>query len=128
VAKNRKNESVALRFGPALKAFALIAVIGGASVGYVWQKGQIDLLGRQIQEREMRLAELRDQNKKLRDNLAMLRSPANLERRLERMKLGMALPQAKDVWRVPEPLPRPVMPLANVPMPSAVPVRQLAAR
>ena len=60
MAKNRKNESVALRFGPALKAFGLIAVIGSASVGYVWQKGQIEMLGRQIKEREMRLAELRE--------------------------------------------------------------------
>lgn len=126
--KNRKNESVALRFGPALKAFGLIAVIGGASVGYVWQKGQIDLLGRQIQEREIRLAELRDQNKKLRDNLAMLRSPANLEKRLEKMKIGMALPQAKDVWRVAEPLPRPVASLANEMSPPPATVRQMAAR
>lgn len=126
MAKNRKNESVAFRFGPALKAFGLIAVIGSASVGYVWQKGQIDLLGRQIQEREMRLAELRDQNKKLRDNLAMMRSPANLEKRLEKMKLGMALPQAKDVWRLAEPATRPAVTLANVPTPA--PVRQLAAR
>ena len=108
MAKNRKNESVVLRFGPALKAFALIAVIGGASVGYVWQKGQIELLGRQIKEREMRLAELRDQNKKLRDNLAMLRSPAMLEQRMNKLNLGMVMPQAKDVWRVAEPLARPV--------------------
>ena len=108
MAKNRKNESVALRFGPALKAFALIAVIGGASVGYVWQKGQIDLLGRQIKEREMKVAELRDQNKKLRDNLAMLKSPAMLEARMNKLNLGMVMPQAKDVWRVAEPLPRPV--------------------
>ncbi len=121
MAKNRKNESVVLRFGPAVKAFALIAVIGGASVGYVWQKGQIEMLGRQIKEREMRLAELRDQNKKLRDNLAMLRSPARLEKRLE--KLGMVMPQAKDVWRVPEPLPRPVSEVART-----ASVQQVASR
>lgn len=108
MAKNRKNESVALRLGPALKVFGLIAVIGGASVGYVWQKGQIEMLGRQIKEREIRSAELRDQNKKLRDNLAMIRTPAMLEQRMKGLNLGMAMPQAKDVWRVPEPLPRPV--------------------
>ncbi len=108
MAKNRKNESVVLRLGPALKVFGLIAVIGGASVGYVWQKGQIEMLGRQIKEREIRSAELRDQNKKLRDNLAMIRTPAMLEQRMKGLNLGMAMPQAKDVWRVPEPLPRPV--------------------
>ncbi|KAB2647706.1 MAG: hypothetical protein DVB33_08380 [Verrucomicrobia bacterium] len=108
MAKNRKNESVVLRLGPALKVFGLIAVIGGASVGYVWQKGQIEMLGRQIKEREIRSAELRDQNKKLRDNLAMIRTPAMLEQRMKGLNLGMAMPQAKDIWRVPEPLPRPV--------------------
>jgi hypothetical protein len=108
MARNRKNESVVLRFGPALKAFGLIAVIGCASVGYVWQKGQIEMLGRQIKEREIRLAELRDQNKKLRDNLAMIRTPAMLDQRMKKLNLGMVMPQAKDVWRVPEPLPRPV--------------------
>ncbi len=108
MARNRKNESVVLRLGPALKVFGLIAVIGGASVGYVWQKGQIEMLGRQIKEREIRSAELRDQNKKLRDNLAMIRTPAMLEQRMKGLNLGMAMPQAKDVWRVPEPLPRPV--------------------
>jgi cell division protein FtsB len=123
VAKNRKNESVVLRFGPALKAFALIAVIGGASVGYVWQKGQIELLGRQIKEREMRLAELRDQNKKLRDNLAMMRSPAMLEQRMNKLNLGMVMPQAKDVWRVAEPLARPVSVTART-----ASVQQVASR
>ncbi len=123
MAKNRKNESVVLRFGPALKAFALIAVIGGASVGYVWQKGQIDLLGRQMKERETRLAELRDQNKKLRDNLAMMKSPAMLDQRMKKLNLGMVMPQAKDVWRVAEPLPRPVSVMAR-----AATVQQVAAR
>ena len=123
MAKNRKNESVVLRFGPALKAFALIAVIGGASVGYVWQKGQIEMLGRQIKEREVRLAELRDQNKKLRDNLAMMKSPAMLEQRMSKLNLGMVMPQAKDVWRVAEPLPRPVSVTAR-----AASVQQVASR
>ena len=123
MAKNRKNESVAIRFGPALKAFALIALIGGASVGYVWQKGQIEMLGRQIKEREIRLAELRDQNKKLRDNLAMMRSPAMLEQRMAKLNLGMVTPQAKDVWRVAEPVARPV----SVAIRSAT-VQQMAAR
>ena len=119
MAKNRKNESAAIRFGPALKAFGLIALIGGASVGYVWQKGQIDQLGRQIKEREVRLAELRNQNKKLRDTLAMMRSPAMLEQ-----KLGMVMPQAKDVWSVPEPVARPSSTAVNL----SAPVRALASR
>ena len=41
MAKNRKNQSAAIRFGPAIKAFLLCALVGGAGVGYVWQKGRI---------------------------------------------------------------------------------------
>lgn len=104
MARNRKNQSVALRFGPALKAFALCLFIGGAAVGYVWQKNQIDVLGRQIKQREIRLAELRDQNKKLRDQLAMLQSPGQLEQKLRTLHLGLGRPQPGDVWRVVEPV------------------------
>lgn len=104
MAKNRKNESVALRFGPALKALGLCVLLGGAAVGYVWQKSQIDQLGRQIREREIKLGELREQNKKLRDHVAILRSPGRLEQKLKELNLGLALPQPGDVWRVSEPV------------------------
>jgi len=104
MARNRKNESVVLRFGPALKAFGLCALIGGAAVGYVWQKSQIDQLGRQIREREIKLTEIREQNKKLRDQLAILRSPGRLEQKLVDLKLGLVLPAPGDVWRVSEPV------------------------
>lgn len=104
MARNRKNESVALRFGPALKAFGLCMLLGGAAVGYVWQRSQIDELGRQITAREKKLAEIREQNKKLRDNLAILRSPGRLEQKLKDLNLGLVLPQPVDVWRVSEPV------------------------
>ena len=77
MAKNRKHQSAAIRFGPALKAFLLCALIGGSGVGYVWQKSQISELGQQISKRERHLVQLQEQNKKLRDQLAMLRSPPN---------------------------------------------------
>jgi septal ring factor EnvC (AmiA/AmiB activator) len=124
MAKNRKNQSGALRFGPALKAFALCLLIGGAAVGYVWQKNQIDQLGRQIKEREIKRAELSDQNKKLRDRLAELRSPARLEQKLIELNLGLMQPQPRDVWKVAEPVVRPVDEPSNT---SPEPVRELAA-
>lgn len=122
MAKNRKNQSGVLRFGPALKAFGLCLLIGGAAVGYVWQKNQIDQLGRQIKEREIKSAELRDQNKKLRERLAELRAPARLEQKMHELNLGLVQPQAKDVWKVTEPM---VRPAAEAP---SEPVRQIAAR
>jgi hypothetical protein len=112
MAKNRKYQSASVRFIPAIKAFLLCLLIGGTGVGYVWQKGQIDELGRQINAREGRLAKLRDLNKKLGDQLAMLRSPAKLEQRVRELNLGLGQPQPAQVWRVPEPLPGP-LPLAN---------------
>ena len=107
MAKNRKNQSAAIRFGPALKALLLCALIGGSGVGYVWQKSQISELGQQISKRERNLAQLQNQNKKLRDQLAMLRSPAKLDQRVRELNLGLGQPQASQILRVTEPLSQP---------------------
>jgi len=73
VAKNRKSQSAAIRFGPALKAFLLCLLIGGSGVGYVWQKNQILELGRQFKKQETTLTDLKNQNEKMRRQLASLR-------------------------------------------------------
>ena len=104
MAKNRKNQSAAVRFGPALKAFIFCVILGGSAVGYVWQKSQIDELGRQIKQRERRVEELSDQNKKLRDHLAVLRSPAQLSERVQKLNLGLGMPQPNQVFLLPEPM------------------------
>jgi len=122
MARNRKNQSGVLRFGPALKAFALCALFGGASLGYVWQRSQIDQLGRQMEAAEIKRAELRAQNAKLRDRLAELQSPEQLQKKLVDLKLGLVPPSPRDVWRVPEPVIRPAG------EPAGPSVRQLAAR
>src|SRR5271169_1928623 len=75
MAKNRKNQAAAIRFGPALKASFLCLLIGGSAVGYVWQKSQVYQLGKQIHETESRLAQLERNNQMLADQLADLRSP-----------------------------------------------------
>jgi len=103
MAKNRKYQPAAIRFGPALKAFLLCLMIGGSGVGYVWQKTQIDELGRDIKRRETHLNELRESNKRLRDQLAMLRSPAKLEQRARELNLGLSQPQPAQIWRLTEP-------------------------
>lgn len=123
MAKNRKNQSAAIRFGPALRALGLCLLIGSASLGYVWQKNQIDQLGRQRVAREIKLAELRDQNKKLRDQLAMLQSPARLQQKLLELNLGLLPPSPHDVWRLS--VPGGVMPAGEL---DRAPLRQLAAR
>jgi hypothetical protein len=103
MARNRKYQSAAIRFGPALKAFLLCLLIGGSGVGYVWQKDQISQLGQQIKKRELRLVELGNQNEKWRKQLAAMRSPGPLERRIEELGLGLVSPQPAQVWRLTEP-------------------------
>ncbi|MFO1477989.1 MAG: hypothetical protein U1F98_15240 [Verrucomicrobiota bacterium] len=105
MARNRKHQTAAIRFGPAVKAVLLCALIGGSGVGFVWQKSQIDDLGRQIGKREARLRELNEQNKKLRDQLAAMRSVQFLEARIRELNLGLAMPQPSQVWRIAEPEP-----------------------
>ena len=43
MAKNRKNQAAAVRFGPLLKVVLLCSIICGSAIGYVWQKGWLPL-------------------------------------------------------------------------------------
>ena len=99
MARNRKYQSAAIRFGPALKAFLLCLLIGGSGVGYVWQKDQISQLGKQITRRERQLALLADQSEKLRKQLGTMRSPRYLERRIQELGLGQFLNASFQVAR-----------------------------
>ena len=105
MAKNRKSQSAAVRFGPAIKALLLCLLLGGSGVGYVWQKDQIAQLGQEIKQRELRLARVQDQNEKLKKQLATMRSPRFLEARIKELNLGLAQPQAGQVWCLSEPAP-----------------------
>jgi hypothetical protein len=113
MAKNRKYQSAAIRFGPAVKALVLCVMIGGAGIGYVWQKSQIDSLGMQIRKRELRLAELELLNEKLRKQLALMRSPLYLEARIKELNLGLAPARPGQVWSLPEPCPESARPLSD---------------
>ncbi|MGD1087752.1 MAG: hypothetical protein ABR955_03375 [Verrucomicrobiota bacterium] len=110
MAKNRKNQSATIRFGPALKAFFLCFMIAGSAVGYVWQKSQIYQLGQQIRQREIRLAQLQNDDQKLNDQLSILRSPVILDQRVRELNLGLVPAQPMQIWRLPEPA---VAPLEN---------------
>lgn len=105
MAKNQKNQSAAIRFCPALKALFLCLLIAGLAVGYVWQKGQIYQLGRQITACEGRLVRLLDENQKLSDQLAVLRSPVMLDQRVRELNLGLVPAQPAQIYRLAEPPP-----------------------
>jgi hypothetical protein len=103
MAKNRNSQSATIRFGPALGAFFICLVIAGAAVGYVWQKGQIYELGKQIRQKEIRLAQLqKDDDKRMKD-LAELRSPVKLDERTRELNLGLFPAQPAQVVRLSEP-------------------------
>jgi len=108
MARNRKSQSAAIRFGPALKALFLCLLIGGSGVGYVWQKEQIAKLGHDIKVRERRLSSLQDQNEILRKQLAKMRSPRFLEQRIKEANLGLMPPQPAQVLRLCEPAAEPL--------------------
>jgi hypothetical protein len=100
MAKNRKNDS--LRLKPALAAVVLCAFFVALGIGFVWYKEQIDVLGHQIKDREMRLAELQRQNKIRRDQLATLCSPVALDARVKKLNLTLGPPAFSQVIRMVE--------------------------
>lgn len=104
MAKSKKSQSASIRFGPALKAFILCFLIAGSAVGYVWQKSQIYQLGRQIRQEEIHLSQLKSDNQRLTDQLAILRSPVMLDQRARALNLGLVPAQPAQVYRLPEPV------------------------
>jgi cell division protein FtsB len=110
MAKNRKNQAAAIRFGPALKASFLCLLIGGSAVGYVWQKNEIYRLGQQIHQRETKLAQLQNDNKRLGDQISILHSPVMIDRRAKELNLGLAPATPMQVVRLAE---TPVAPEKN---------------
>ena len=110
MAKNRKNQSAAIRFGPALKASFLCLLIGGSAIGYVWQKSEIGRLGQQIRQREAKLAQLQSDNKRFSDQISILHSPVMLDQRAKELNLGLAPATPMQVVRLTE---TPVAPEKN---------------
>jgi len=102
MAKNRKNQAAAIRFGPALKASFICLLIGGSAVGYVWQKSQIDRLGQQIRLCETKLAQLQSDNKQLGDQISILHSPVMLDQRAKELNLGLAPATPMQIVRLTE--------------------------
>ena len=103
MARNRKYQSAAVRFGPPVKAFLLCLLIGGSGVGYVWQKSQIEGLGKQILKRERRLKDLDEQNAKLSKQLAEMHGPLYLDMRIKELHLGLVRASLAQVYKLPEP-------------------------
>jgi len=102
MARNRKSSSAALRFGPAVKALLLCLAIGGAGLGYVWQKTVLRELGQQQLRSERKLADLEFKNEELRKQLSFLSSAENLKAR--NRAFGLTPPPPGQVVRLSEPI------------------------
>jgi uncharacterized protein HemX len=127
MARNRKNGSAEIRFGPVLKALLLCLLIAGAGVGYVWQKEQIEGLSRQIDERGVRLRKLNEENENRKRLLADLRSLASVEARIKELNLGLAQPGPTQIWHLAEPPRQPPRPAPRQPQYAAQYARPPAA-
>lgn len=81
-------------------AILMLFLIMGSSIGYVWsnfEKTQIGYDLSQLKQEEMRLREI---NRKLCLELAVLKSPQNLGR-LATQKLGLGQPSAEQIVVLP---------------------------
>lgn len=105
MSRNRKHQTAAVRFGPALKALSLCLLIGGSGVGYVWQKDQINILGDRIRQTERRLQEVRAQNERLVRILASLQTHAAIEAQIKKLELGLVAPAPDQIVRLVDVLP-----------------------
>ena len=105
MARNRKYQTTAIRFGPAIYAILLCAVIALAGVGYVWQKSRINSLSKLTKERELRLKELVNTNEKLRNTLALMQTVSAIERRIAELKLGLVPATPNQILILAEPTP-----------------------
>jgi len=106
MARNRKNQSGAVRFVPALKAIFLCMLIGGSAVGYVLQKNKLHELGRQITRREMILEKLKWENNLRASQLSNLQMPQRLMERVKEQKLGLGPSQSSQCIFLIEPAPQ----------------------
>jgi len=100
--RNRKYQSAAIRFAPAIKALFLFILVGVSGVGYVWQKEVIYNLAQQKKNHEQRLEQWRIQNKLLRDQLNYLSLPRVLESRVKELNLGLGPPLPEQMVRLPQ--------------------------
>jgi hypothetical protein len=97
MARNRKSQSAELRFGPALKALLICFFIGGAGIGYVYQKNLLNKLGEEKKNRERELNQLQVSNAARERQRWQLNSQRMLARRVEELGLNLRLPSPSQI-------------------------------
>jgi len=98
----RKNKRVQVRLGPPLAVSVLLLAIGGAALGYVWQKNVIDTLQERQRDCEKRYKQVCALNERLANEVARLHQPVNLEVLARKLNLGLAPVQPGQMVALPE--------------------------
>jgi len=78
----------------------MIFLFMGSSIGYVWSNFKRTQIGYDLSQLKREEMRLRDQNRKLRLDLAILKSPQYLER-LATQRLGLRQPSAEQIIVLP---------------------------
>jgi hypothetical protein len=80
--------------------FLICLLLGGAGLGYVRQKLQINQLGLQKRGLEDKLRDLLVQNRQKQGELEKLLVPWKIDERVKEMNLGLGYPQPEQVIRL----------------------------
>lgn len=99
--RNRKNGS-ATWLVPGAKAALICLLLGGSAIGYVYQKNQLNDLGRQILKSEAELKAYQQSNAQLHRSLLTLYSPTYLEQQVRERKLPLSQPAQNQILTIPE--------------------------
>jgi len=98
--RNRKKQDSPLSVGLWIRAALFCLLLGGAAMGYVWQKSQIHQLGTEVRKKEVRLELLKGDNERWQQLRAEMRSTKKLYDRVRKLGLGLTMPQPEQVLRL----------------------------
>ena len=99
--RNRKNGS-ATWLVPGAKAALICLLLGGSAIGYVYQKNQLNELGRQILKSDQEWRDYTESNARLHRSLLTLHSTVYLENQVRERKLPLAPPAQSQILTIAE--------------------------
>ena len=99
--RNRKNGS-ATWLVPGAKAALICLLLGGSAIGYVYQKNQLNELGRQILKSDQEWRDYTESNARLHRSLLTLHSPTYLVNQVQERKLPLAQPAQSQILTIVE--------------------------
>lgn len=98
-----RNRQTHIQAATIAKVVALSLFLGGSGVGYVFQKGQIRGLAKQVAANDEVLNELEARQRSLKFDLEQSNSRAQLELARRRFNLPLVQPDRQHVLTLPEP-------------------------